>query len=151
MDTFDTLNGIYKPLCARARAVRAALRAVGTETVYAFYNNHYVKRDGAYVAEAYPIPVLSAREEFDVGVDLDLTFVEFHVPREKALALDYPALRERYSIDVYGAEDFLGDFPDSGEETVCVCLCFEPEEKAEEIAGAVQFFRILQLGLHNYN
>jgi len=162
VDTFDTLNDIYAALNARAAVIRAAMQSIGVATAQGFYNNHYVKRNGAYVAEAYPIPVLTAGtefnigREFDIGVDLNETSLEFHIPREKALALDYPALMEKHRAEVYGAEEFLGNFEEDGaasvaqkiaesdEETVCVCLFFAPSISAEEIAAAAQFFRTLQ-------
>jgi hypothetical protein len=148
---FDELNEIYSALNRKAEDIRAELRNAGIATTSGFFNNHFIKINGEYQAEAYPIPVISAGGALDIGLDLAECFAELHIPMEAAAALDYSAIFARYNAEVYGAEDYLGAFAGrdtdtivrelrgSGESAICVCVIFPRTASAAEIAECAIF------------
>lgn len=109
MHRFSYLNEIYGTLCEKAKLIKALLDQEGVKYTCGFYNNHYVKKDGAFVAENYPIPVFSAENIGDIGIDIDNVWLEIVLPKEKALELDYAAICGFAGFELYGASDFLTD------------------------------------------
>lgn len=109
MDHFDVLNSIYKPMCGKAHEIIRGLKAAGYVATVQFHNNHSVKRDGAFVTEHFPIPIISIDELGDIGVDIDSIWFEAALPKERALALNYAEIIDRYKIEIYGSENYLDD------------------------------------------
>lgn len=149
---FDQLNEIYTPLAGRAEALTRRLKAAGYSVCMGWYANHSVKLEGKYETEVFPIPVVAVDGLGDIGFDLDGVFLELQLPREKALDFDYGQLPE--GAEVYGAEDYLGNFyrpgmdpeevlrriRESREETVCIAMSFPGHTEAGTLYDAVQMW-----------
>lgn len=132
----DRMNTVYGPLARRARELTRRLGEAGLTAHWGWYAFHSVRVDGTYETEEFPIPVVSVEGLGDVGFDLDSVFLELQIPRKTALAFDYGRLPE--GAEVYGAEDYLGDFyrpgmgtaevvrriEESREQTVCIAVSF---------------------------
>ncbi|MCL2574106.1 MAG: DUF3201 domain-containing protein [Defluviitaleaceae bacterium] len=137
METFETLNAIYEPLCKKSREIAATLRAAGYKVESGFFNNHYIKSDNGFLIEHFPIPVLTIPNVADIGIRTDAIWVEFILSKEKAVELDYSDLAQAYNIEVYGTEGYLHDLYDddpdliaekiqsSGEAQICVTATFD--------------------------
>ena len=156
---FHTLNEIYMPLSARAAALCRGLKQAGFEVCWGWYHNHSAFLEGEYRAEHFPIPVLDVEGGcrgggFDVGLHLDEIFVEFQLPRQKAVTFDWSCLPAPF--EVYGVDNYLHDFyregmdPEgiagrieaSGENQVGVSLTFPGETLDETILRAVSHCRM---------
>lgn len=145
----EQLNEIYAPLSHKARELRKALEAEGIHASWGWYAFHSVKVEGEYQTEEFPIPVVTAGEVCDLGLDLDRIFLELQLSRERALTLDWEKLSPE--AEVYGAEAYLEDFyhpgmdmgdirrriEESGEATVCITGNFPKETGVEELLKAV--------------
>ena len=111
MNSRDRLNEIYKPLCGRANDIMSQLREF--ECTYGFYDNHSHKNEqGEYVADFYPIPVISVKGICDIEIDFAEITVTAKLTKEKALSIDYSKTR---NLVVYGVEDYLTDYYTDGD------------------------------------
>ncbi len=106
------LNEIYKPICAHTQNFLKALKTAGYSFERGFYNNHSVKAGGEWLTEYYAIPVVTVKDVCDVGFDIEHTFVECKLTREKAVVFDFGVFSDN-DFEVYGTEDFLNDFYNS--------------------------------------
>lgn len=110
MDTRETLNAIYRPLEEKRAEVQDALRLLGLPVASAYYNGHYQKdKDGDYVRNDYPIPVVEVTGLCDIEIEPDFLFVSAKRTRESALSYDFTRLQS-YSYEVYGVQDYLTDY-----------------------------------------
>ncbi len=109
----DRLNGIYKPLHEAGKILLRTIKDLGYEAKLSYYNMHYVKVDGEYQIEYFPLPEVGiAGVGFygDFGISLDGSiWFELTVSKERALILDYKKLSQVAPIEVYGAQDYLAD------------------------------------------
>jgi hypothetical protein len=110
INKYSTLNEIYEPLNKKAKKFYKEITSRGYKASFGWYNMHSVKCNGDYITEFFPIPIITIESIGDIGLDLDSTSIEVTIVKEKALKIDYNALIEKYSIEVYGADDFLSDF-----------------------------------------
>lgn len=147
---FDRLNEIYAPLSRRAAELTQALNRRGIAAKWGWYHNHSVKVDGAYQTEEFPIPVVEAGGLCEIGLDPDGCWLEFQLPREAALALDWARFPEGF--EVYGVEQYLTDFYTAGmdragiagriarstEQAVNIALSFPPDAEDEALLSAVE-------------
>ena len=147
---FQQLNGIYAPMHGRARRLTGALAQRGVEASWGWYANHSVKVDGGYQTEEFPIPVVEAAGLCEIGLDLDGCWLEFQLPREAALAVDWERFPEGF--EVYGVEQYLTDFYTAGmdragiagriarsaEQAVNIGLSFPPDVEEEALLSAVE-------------
>lgn len=110
MDNMDILNKIYEPICNQCKEMENLLKENGYVCKKGFYNNHSVKDgNGNWIIEYFPIPVVTVGEICDVGINLDLIFIETKMKREKAIKYDFSKLL-KYKFEIYGIEEFLKDF-----------------------------------------
>ena len=109
LNLVNQLNDIYKSICDRADYIDRELQKLGCTITKGFYNNHSVKIDGRFVAELFPIPVITVKGVGDIGVDLDYVWFEVLLPKEKALLLDYNSIAKEHRFEIYGSYDYLKD------------------------------------------
>lgn len=106
--TWDALNALYEPLYHRLRELHGLLSATGHESKWAYYAFHAARREGLYKTEYFPIPVITVGNTCDIGLEIDHIFVEGMLTRAQALAFDWLAIK--CPFEVYGGEDYTGDF-----------------------------------------
>ena len=154
-EMFHLLNSIYQPLCEKSQEIKRRLEEAGFSITSGFYNSHYIKCQGEYVREYFPIPVLFVPGIGDIGVDIDTVWVEITLPKEKAVVLDYPVLAGAYSMEVYGTEGYLDDFYSAGadpcgvagqisrstETQICVAFYFNFESGMDELIHIIRLFQ----------
>jgi len=147
LNLVNQLNDIYKPLCDRADCIDRDLRELGYTITKSFYNNHSVKIDGSFVAELFPIPVITVKGIGDIGVDIDYVWFEVLLPKEKVLLLDYNSIAKEHRFEIYGSQDYLKDIYNeqiaisnivpgikgSPETDFCILFYFEPSVAASDI------------------
>lgn len=120
---FEQLNTVYEPLSRRAALLCKALNETGSSAQWQWYANHSVFLEGNYRTESFPIPVITVKGVCDIGLHLNELWMEFQLPRERALTFDWSCLAAPF--EVYGVEDYLHDFYREGME-------------AERIAGRIE-------------
>lgn len=107
---FQLLNMVYEPIYKYTQDFLKVLTSrEGYECKRGFYNNHYIKKDEMWLTEYYPIPVITIKDICDIGFDIDHTFVECKMKREKALGFQWELFLD-YKFEVYGVEEYLNDF-----------------------------------------
>lgn len=106
----NVLNEIYEPLYKKAKYIYNKIIDSGYKASMGWYNMHSVKYNDNHLMEFFPIPVITIDSIGDMGIDIDSIFIELTISKEKALKTDYDSLIENYSIEIYGAEDYLTDF-----------------------------------------
>ncbi len=146
---FQQLNLVYAPLRGRAAGLTKALIQSGFNARWGWYSDHSVLIDGEYRSEDFPIPVVEAGDVCEIGFNLDGCWLEFRLPRGRALAFDWGRLPE--GAEVYGVEHYLEDFYHPGmdpaktteriaqsrEQAVGIALSFPPDaEEAVLLAAA---------------
>lgn len=109
----EMLNSIYKPLNDCKTKIINCLNLNGYGYKWGYYSGHYVKNNNEWLLEQFPIPVISVEEICDIGIDVIHIFIEGKLKRECALKFDFTLLKE-YRFDVYGVEDYLNDFYNTG-------------------------------------
>ena len=113
MEDRDRLNGIYKPLHEAGKILLRTIKDLGYEAKLSYYNMHYIKMNGEYQIEYFPLPevgIAGAGFYGDFGITLDGSiWFELTVSKEIALILDYKRLSQAAPIEVYGVQDYLAD------------------------------------------
>ena len=146
-DCFEYLNNVYIGLCAISDQIKAMLKSNGIQFTCGFYNNHTMRRNGDFVTEYFPIPVITIEYVGDIGISLDEIWFEANLPKDRLLMLDFNQLMSKRSFALYGAEGYLNDLNDendtayslrekvvaSDETHFCVLYCFDKEEPYAEI------------------
>lgn len=113
INKYNALNEIYEPLNRKMANIYKEIKNKGYKVSNGWYNMHSVKYKKNFLIEFFPIPVITIEDIGEIGVDLDSIFLETTISKEKALNIDYDALIRKYSIEVYGADDYLTDFYNS--------------------------------------
>ncbi len=104
------------------------------------YKNNYVKINGQYQLQKYPIPVISLQNGGDIGYNLDKIFFETAFKRDEFLNLELVSILSQHEdIEIYGGRDCHKDFyqkddnpakirekvKESTENTIMVSLYFD--------------------------
>jgi hypothetical protein len=111
MDDRTLLNTLYKELHELGVGLLKAVRALGYDARLCYHNLHEVRVDGVFQTEYFPLPEIEIFNVADLGISLDKSlWLELTITREAALQLDYPSLAQAARLEVYGADDYLGDF-----------------------------------------
>lgn len=111
----ESLNEVYAGLETKRNEIICALTHRIFELESGWYNGHYQKNsDGNWVRDAYPIPVISVKGLCDIEIQFDRISISTKRNRDDALAYSYGKLME-YEFDVYGVEDYLGDYYHPGQ------------------------------------
>lgn len=110
---YNTLNEMYEPIHKKAFLIYKDIKNKGYKASYGWYNMHSLKYNDKYLTEFFPIPVITVENIGEIGIDIDFIFFEATISKEKALNIDYDDLTDSYSIEVYGADDYLHDFYNS--------------------------------------
>ena len=110
----ELLNGLYEPLNGRADELKVMLSGMcGCKMTDGFYNGHCHKSDsGEYVADAYPIRVISVPGLCDIEVDFDSIAITAKLAKETAAEFDWQLFKNAH-FEVYGVEDYLQDYGNS--------------------------------------
>lgn len=106
---FQLLNTVYQPVYEYTKSLLNDLKSQGYDVKWGFYNNHSIMMDHTWVTEYYPIPVITVKNICDIGLDMNHTFIEFKMKREKAIDFTWDLISE-YTFEVYGVENYLNDF-----------------------------------------
>lgn len=109
IERFNSINNLYKELCAKADTIRKSIKSEGYDCTYGFFNNHSIKIDKSFVTEYYPIPVISISNIGDIGIDIDNIWFEICLSKETAVSFNYSKILGLYKFEIYGAEDYLSD------------------------------------------
>ncbi|WP_242866812.1 DUF3201 domain-containing protein [Abyssisolibacter fermentans] len=139
MNKHNILNEIYEPLHKKVKSIYKEVVDNGYKASIGWYNMHSVKYNDDFLTEFFPIPIITIESIGDIGLNIDSIFFETTISREKALEVDYASLIEKYSIEVYGADDYLTDFYNknmllsdiktriqgSKETQICIALYFD--------------------------
>jgi hypothetical protein len=110
MDVIEVLNNIYEPICMIKTNLQNKLKTQSLEFSTGYYNNHTIKDGkGNWITEFYPIPVITVGSLCDIGIDVNLIFVETKMERSKAIKFNYSSLLP-CKFEVYGIDEYLLDF-----------------------------------------
>lgn len=109
---FKTLNAIYQPIYEYTQCFLKDLKGLGYAFEWNFHNNHYIRKDGEWLVEYYPIPVVTIKNICDIGIDINHIFIESKIKKEKVIELDWKMFSD-YRFEVYGADNYLEDFYNS--------------------------------------
>ncbi|PKO17882.1 MAG: hypothetical protein CVU39_05215 [Chloroflexi bacterium HGW-Chloroflexi-10] len=110
LERIEILNRIYQPLHLKFKAVKAGLIAnhfVINEA--GWFNMHSVRNQDEFLDEFFPIPVLTVEGVIDIGLELDFTFVETTVSKEKIITFQPDNFTE-YDVEIYGVKNYLIDY-----------------------------------------
>lgn len=155
MDYFHLLNSIYIPVCDKASELNQGLEKAGYPASMQFYNNHSIKRNGVFVTEFYPIPVISIKDIGDVGINFDSVWFEIVLPKDTAIKLNYAEISSKHKIEVYGTNDFLHDFfnetidvsdvvsniSNSSEADVCILFYLSKDTVCGQLLEIIRLFK----------
>lgn len=139
---FQLLNIVYEPVYKYMQSFLKVLTLQeGYEYKWGFYNNHFIKKGEVWETEYYPIPVITIHDICDIGFDIDRTFVECKIKREKALEFHWELLLD-YRFEVYGVEEYLNDF--YNESLSMESISLKIMESIEQEVGITFHFRYLE-------
>lgn len=121
----EKLNNIYYRLETKQMELFQGLFHRVFELKSGYYSGNYHRnKEGEYVMEYYPIPVIEVRGYCDVEINLENITVSTKLTKQKAVEFNYDKLKE-YSFEAYGVEDYLQDF-------------YEPGMTTDELQGAIK-------------
>lgn len=90
-----------------------------------WFNGHYERADGGgWVAQAYPIPVISVKGYCDVEIGFDKITVSTKRKRADALSYSFEKVKN-YAFEAYGVENYLTDF-------------YRPGQTIADMKGAIE-------------
>lgn len=90
-----------------------------------WFNGHYERADGGgWVAQAYPIPVISVKGYCDVEIGFDKITVSTKCKRADALSYSFEKVKN-YAFEAYGVENYLTDF-------------YRPGQTIADMKGAIE-------------
>ena len=79
------------------------------------YKYNYIKLNGKYHKQEYPIPIIECKNKGDIGYNLDKVFFEFSFDENEFLNLNFDYILNNFEdIEMYGGEDCLIDFYEKG-------------------------------------
>lgn len=115
---WNEMNEAYQRLEEKKAEIIGALKQVGFEVEFGWYNGHYRRgEDGTWQRESFPIPVIGAKGLCDVELSFDGISVSTKLKREKALACSYDRVAS-YEFEAFGVEDYLADFFHAGQTII---------------------------------
>lgn len=77
---------------------------------YGFFSGHYIKVNGRYEYQKYPIPVVSIEGKGDIGFNIDGVWFEFFIDKVVFSKVDIESLISMYKVEIYGGNNCLIDF-----------------------------------------
>lgn len=110
IEIHETLNTLY----LKANETLDYLEENDIQCQMGYFSGNYIKIEGEYALQAYPIPVITIKGKGDIGFNLDGMFFEFMLKKQTALRLDIEKISSEYAIEVYGANDCEVDFYKEG-------------------------------------
>lgn len=128
----DYLNEMY----TLAEELMALAKEKYKEAKLNNYTGHYIKIQGKYCYQKYPLPVVVIPQVGDIGVNLDKVWFEFFVSKEVVGEIDFEWLIDTYEIEVYGGEDCMVDFYQAGDSGISVQRKIE-ESRQKQIGIAI--------------
>lgn len=115
-DVIKCIDAAYQLLEAKQREILQGLSCPASEIESGWYNGHYCRKsdDGAWIRDAYPIPVIGVKGLCDMEIQFDRIWVSTKLGRETALRYSYDKLNG-YTFEAYGVEGYLKDFYHEGQ------------------------------------
>lgn len=96
-----------------------------------WFNGHYERAEGGgWVAQAYPIPVISVKGCCDVEIGFDRITVSAKRKRADALSYSYEKVKD-YEFEAYGVDNYLQDFYRPGQTIADMKEAIEKSEEKE--------------------
>jgi len=154
MNIRDEMNKIYKSMVLKQQELTDELKKYDDfKFSCGFFNNHYHENEsGEYVADYFPIPVISVNGLCDIEIDTDGLSVTSKLDRENALRFDYSHVAD-YTFEIYGTENFLTNYyvkgdnikdtlhkiEKSSEETFFYSFYFDNSITGKEICAFIRF------------
>lgn len=124
----------------RVEALKSELDRLEIKFDFGYFFNHYIKIDGKWTLQNYPLPVFTIEGIGDIGVNLDGIFFEKIIEKEQMTEKVFKILKTAHSnLEVYGFENCLSDFKmyediqKSPENKIQIGLLFDFETKAATI------------------
>ena len=111
MNIRDEMNKIYKALVLKQKELISELKKCGDfKFSSGFFNNHYHKNEiGVYIADCFPIPVISIKGLCDIEIDLERISVTSKLEKKNVLIFDFSKIND-LTFEIYGVEDYLTDY-----------------------------------------
>ncbi|MBU5438735.1 DUF3201 domain-containing protein [Tissierella sp. MSJ-40] len=81
---------------------------------YGLFNGHYIKINGRYEYQKYPIPVVAIEGIGDIGFNINGIWFEFFIDKVEFNKVDIENLISRYKVEIYGGNNCLIDFYTEG-------------------------------------
>ena len=128
----DMLNCVYKPIDDKSKKLVAALEKFQSsfKVTSGFFNGHYHKDSkGHYLADAYPIVVISIMGLCDIEIDFDGISVTAKLSKGQAQVFDWKVI-DGTSFEVYGVDDYLTDYG-GNQELDAICENILPSAEKE--------------------
>ena len=118
----DVLNRVYKHIVEKSKEFVTALEKSQSnyKVTSGFFNGHYHKDyEGQYLADAYPIMVISIIGLCDIEVDFDSITVTTKLSKVQTQIFDWKVL-DGTSFEVYGVDNYLIDYgSNQGLDAIC--------------------------------
>jgi len=140
------LNCIYSQPLDDVQSLKKYIKSLNINSTLGFYNNHYVKIDGEYQTEIYPLPVLSFslnRYKIDVGFEVanDVGYFAFleicQMTQEQVLTFNF-SLFENFDYYVYDTNEYLDDLYCGSIENTLSIIDKQPSDLTYSIAFEVK-------------
>ncbi len=106
------LNDIFLPLIQKRDAFVEFLKSKNLKHRSLFCNGHFVKENGKYFKEIYPIPVVEVKDIGDFVFDLDVISFEGYFLKTDLLNMNLKGILKKFNnqdLCFYGETDYLTD------------------------------------------
>jgi len=103
----NSLNDVY----SLAEKVFETIKSEGDfKASYGYFSGNYIKINGKYEYQKYPIPVISIEDKGDIGFNIDGVWFEFFLHKNEFHKINIEGLIRKYKVEIYGGNDCLVDF-----------------------------------------
>lgn len=108
------MNQAYQQLEIKLDEILEALKQAEYKVDSGWHNGHYNKdSNGEWQRDSYPIPVVGVKGVCDIEISFEGISVSTKFKRDAALAYSHENILE-YTFEVYGVNDYLGDYYHNG-------------------------------------
>ena len=108
------MNHAYQQLEIKLDEILEVLRREEYKVDSGWYNGHYNRdSNGEWQRDFYPIPVIGVEGLCDIEISFERISVSTKLERDAALTYSHENILE-YTFEVYGVNDYLGDYYHNG-------------------------------------
>lgn len=108
------MNQAYQQLEIKLAEILEALKRAEYKVDSGWYNGHYNRdSNGEWQRDSYPIPVVGVKGVCDIEISFERISVSTKLKRDAALAYSHENIL-KYTFEVYGVNDYLGDYYHNG-------------------------------------